>query len=458
MIWQATKLAVFLLAIVAVAFAADFVVDMGEIVRFTFQDREVSMTMPVFAIVIGVLLMGFWLFLYLAGLAVAVIRFVSGDETAISRYFDRNRERRGFDALARGMVALAVGEAREASLQAGRAERDLKRPELTNLVNAQAAELSGNRLRAEEYYKQMLGDDATRVIGVRGLMKQKLEDGDTDTALKLAEKALELRPKHGETISTLLNLQIGQEDWPGVRKTLLASVRAKNLPKAVAKRREAVVALEDARRKLESEDKAGAAKAAAEANRLSPALIPAAVMAATFESDKGHRRKAESILRKAWSANPHPDLAAAFAAIHPDETPSERLKRFQQLLKLNPSFEETRLLKAELLLAADDLAGARDALGSLAEDEPTVRSLALMGAIAKHEGSSEQVVRGWLTRALEAPGGSRWICENCSHVHMSWVAVCENCKAFDSLSWKTPKAGSESRKATPVLALRSMDL
>ncbi|MCY3876070.1 MAG: tetratricopeptide repeat protein [Rhodobacteraceae bacterium] len=458
MIWQATKIALFLLVVVGIAFAADVFIGTGEIVRLSFRGREISMTTPVLALGVVAALVGVWLLLYLAGLAIAVIAFFSGDETAISRYLDRNRERRGFDALARGMVALAVGEAREASVQAGRAERDLKRPELTNLINAQAAELSGNRTRAEEYYKQLLGDGATRVIGVRGLMKQKLEDGDTETALKLAEKALELRPRHGETISTLLKLQLEQEDWAGARKTLLASVRAKNLPRAIAKRREAVVALADARRRLESDDTSGASKAAAEANRLSPSLIPAAVLAARFEKKKGNARKAEAILRKAWSANPHPDLATAFAAIRPDETPTERLRRFQQLLKLNPSFEETRLLKAELLLAAEDLNGARKALGSMAEEEPTVRSLAIMGAIAKSEGSSEQVVRGWLTRALSAPGGARWICESCSHVHSSWAAVCENCKAFDAMSWKTPKAGSDSGDSTPVLALQSIDL
>ena len=40
-----------------------------------------------------------------------MLRFLLGDETAISRYFSRSRERRGFDALSDGMVALASGDA-----------------------------------------------------------------------------------------------------------------------------------------------------------------------------------------------------------------------------------------------------------------------------------------------------------------------------------------------------------
>ena len=40
-----------------------------------------------------------WVLIKVFGLIVAVFRFLNGDETAISRYIDRNRERRGFEAL-----------------------------------------------------------------------------------------------------------------------------------------------------------------------------------------------------------------------------------------------------------------------------------------------------------------------------------------------------------------------
>jgi HemY protein len=44
-------------------------------------------------------------------------------------------------------------------------------------------------------------------------MKQKLDAGDTDTAMKLAEKALALRPRNEEVQTTLLQLQARHEDW-----------------------------------------------------------------------------------------------------------------------------------------------------------------------------------------------------------------------------------------------------
>ena len=72
---------------------------------------------------------------------------------------------------------------------------------------------------------------------------------------------------------------------------------------------------------------AEAHEAAIEANRLSPDLVPAAVMAARslISQDKG--RQAAKLLTKAWDTQPHPDLAAAFAEIAPNETPDARIKR-----------------------------------------------------------------------------------------------------------------------------------
>ncbi len=154
-----------------------------------------------------VLVVLIWLVFKLTGLLIATFKFLNGDETAISRYFSRNRERKGYEALSEGMMALASGEGRLAMAKANRAEKFLERPELTNLLTAQAAELAGDRKTAEMTYRKLLEDDKTRFVGVRGIMKQKLQDGDTDTALLLAQKAFAIKPKHVETQDTLFPIQ-----------------------------------------------------------------------------------------------------------------------------------------------------------------------------------------------------------------------------------------------------------
>ena len=70
-----------------------------------------------------VLVLAALVILKLLGFLGAVLRFLLGDETAISRYFSRGRERRGFDALTDGMLALAAGDPKQAMKQ-GRQGRE----------------------------------------------------------------------------------------------------------------------------------------------------------------------------------------------------------------------------------------------------------------------------------------------------------------------------------------------
>ncbi len=443
MIWSLVRIILFVASVAAIALGASWVIDAGGEVRVAIGTIEFTLTPLAAIIAILLILLAGWLIFRLVGLLMAVVRFLNGDETAISRYFDRNRERKGFNALAEGLMALASGEGRVALAKAAKAEKFLRRPELTLLISAQAAEMTGDTKRAQEYYKKLLADEKTRFVGISGILKQKLAEGDTDTALKLAQKAFALRPRHEKTLDTLFALQSRKHDWKGARQTLQAKLRAKVLPRDVHTRRDAVLALADAREKIEAGDIEEGRIAVLQANRLSPDLIPAAALAAEMLALNGATRKAVAVLKKAWNAQPHPDLAAAFAELQPDETPEERRKRFQPLLKLKPDHPESRMLEAELAIAAGDFAAARKAMGDLAETDPTTRALTIMAAIERGEGSPDEVVRGWLAKALNASRGPQWICTKCHHIHSNWVPICENCEGFDTLSWEVPPPSAE---------------
>jgi HemY protein len=275
-------------------------------------------------------------------------------------------------------------------------------------------------------------------VGVRGIMKQKLADGDTETALQLAERAFALKPKHEETGDVLLQLQAAKEDWTGARQTLSAKLKNGQLPRDVHRRRDAVLALSEAQDVFADGKTIEAREAAIEANRLSPDLIPAAVMAARSYLEQEKPRYATRVLTKAWGVQPHPDLAAGFAAIVPDEDPAARIKRFRALIKQSPDHPESRMLLSELHIANEDFPEARRALGDLVETDPTARSVTLMAAIERGEGASDTIVKGWLARAVTVSRGPQWICENCQHIHAEFQPICGNCNSIDTLSWKTP--------------------
>lgn len=436
MLWSLAKALVFLALVAALTWGATVLSETGGGIRISMLGWEVTLG-PLQAVIAAmVLVIGLWVLLRLVGLSLAVLRFLTGDETALSRYFDRNRERRGFDALSEAMLAQAAGESRVAMARAAKAEKLLGRPELTTLITAQAAQAAGDRARAEQAWRQLLSDERSRFVGIRGLMQLKLDEGDTDKALKLAEKAFALKPKHGETQDVLLKLQAGAQDWHGARATLGAKLKSGALPRDVWRRRDAVLALQEARVLLDENSSIDAREAAIAANKASPDLIPAAAMAARGYIEQGNAKAAARVLRKAWEAQPHPDLAAAFAEIAPEENATARVDRFRTLTSINPDHPETRMLMAELKIAAEDFPAARRALGNLVTEQPTARVLTILAAIERGSGADDAVVRGWLARALTAPRGPQWVCENCQAIHTAWAPICENCAGFDTLVWK----------------------
>lgn len=439
MLWSLLKITIFVGLIAAATLGAGYLMETSGGIRLSVANTEFSLGPLQSVVAVLLLVLALWILFKLVGLLIAVLRFLKGDETALTRYFDRNRERKGYQALSDGLIALASGEGRLAMAKAEKAEKYLHRPELTNLLTAQAAEVAGDHTRAQEVYKRLLQDDRTRFVGVRGIMKQRLAEGDTDTALKLAQKAFELKPRHNEVQDVLLKLQADDGDWAGARRTLDAKLKYGTLPRDVYKRRDAVLALATARNDSGADGVAG--DAAIEANRLAPDLVPAAVLAAETYIKRSRPRYATKVLKTAWDVQPHPDLAAAFARIEPEETPARRIVRFRNLVKSNPDHPESRMLMAELLIADEDFPEARRALGDLVTTHPTARSLTIMAAIERGEGADDSVVRGWLTRALTAPRGPQWICDNCHHLHGAWTPVCGNCHAFDTLAWREPPTG-----------------
>ena len=113
----------------------------------------------------------------------------------LGRNLARRRANQGHRALALGMIAVSAGEPGEARRQAARAQRLIAAPQLTDLLSAQAAHLSGDSQAAGRYFTSLTGDADTAFLGHIGLARLALEDDRNDDALAEAKTALELRPK-----------------------------------------------------------------------------------------------------------------------------------------------------------------------------------------------------------------------------------------------------------------------
>lgn len=398
----------------------------------SFAGYEIAMRTSSLLVVLALLLIVGWL-------AIAIMRHGVMWLFSFAGWAEARRRRNGLDALAKTLIALAEGDGPRASREAERAERLLRNPDLTRLINAQAARLAGDDDRAERYFEEMAEDRDTDYLGMMGLLRAAKRAGQTEQALRLAEQAHALRPKKAEVLEILFDLQKARGDFDGARQSVQALVKAGRLTRDVGDRRRAVLCVADALAREARGDVSGALEQAMGALRLAPGFAPAAVAAGRLLHGRGEKRGAGRRFADAWRVEPHPDLSEAFAKLEPGETPEERLKRFERLFAANPGHPETKLLKAELALASGDADLAARAIGDAVETLPVARAYALRAAIEEAQGADEAVVRGWLAKAATAPRAPRWSCKNCGAATTVWSADCPNCGAFDQLAAPKPR-------------------
>ncbi len=453
MLWLIVRTTLYIALLAAAAWAAMVLIETPGSVEVTWGGKHYAMRPLAAVFAAAVALFGLWVLWNVLSLMVAVFTFFfTGDRTALERYWARRAHKRGLNALTESLIALSSGDGARAAAKARKAEMLLDEPSLTRLVNAQAALMAGNKTRAQHYLEMLSADRKTEVAGVKGLLTLSLDEGDTDRALRLARRAFALQPKESGTQDALLGLQAQTGDWRGARDTVRAKTRSGNLPKDVAARREAVLLLADARVSLEEGEEKRALEAARQANNKAPGLAPAAALATELMAKNDQPRKASRLAIDAWRTAPHPSIAAAFAAIKPDETPDDRRQRFRALIAAAPDHPETRMLEAELELTAERFVDAKAALGDLAEGAPTARACAIMAAIEKGQGAPEAVVRGWLAKALTATRGAQWSCDNCGFIAPDFAPLCPNCDAFDTLTWREIETEAGEHAASAAMA------
>lgn len=391
--------------LLAGGFAFDFLANEPGTITVDYADRLYEITLFEAAILLVIAIVVIMLVVWVAKILYAIFRFILGDENAFGGFFIRSRQKRGIDALSKGMTALAAGDAKTARKKAELAERKLQSPALTRLMNAQAADLAGERQRAATYYKAMMMEPDTAFVGAKGLLQHALADEDADRALKLANQAREIKPKDRDTLEVLYTLQSQKFDWGAARKTLSTQVRAGHVPKLEAATRESALILAQAEDADRLGEKEHARALAIEAAKMDPSNTNAVVMAASQLIATGSKRAASKLVLEGWRAKPSARLAATYAEVEPDEAPAARRRRFETFFTLQPDHPETHFLRAELALTDGDWRAARRAIEALRETEPSARSCAVMAAIARGEGEPDHIVRGWLARALGAPRG-----------------------------------------------------
>ncbi|GLK76790.1 membrane protein [Methylopila jiangsuensis] len=359
--------------------------------------------------------------------------------------FRRNRRRsKGYQAIARGVVAVGTGDARLASKEANDARRLLGKEPLTLVLAAQAAQLSGDRMGAEAAFRAMTESPATRALGLRGLFVEAERRGDQHAAKALAEEAARQSPQAPWAAQALFDFQCAERDWTGALTTLERLTANKLIEKPDAKRRRAVLLTAQAMDGAGA-DPALALRRAKEAHGLAPDFVPAAAIAGRLLAEQGEARKATKIVEATWLKAPHPDLAEVYVHARPSEPARDKLKRAKALSERSGDHPEGLIAVARAAMAAREFGAARAALDKLLSTRPTARVCLLMAELEDLEHGATGASREWLSRALRAPRDPLWVADGvASDV---WEPVSPISGRLDAFVWKTPVEDTRPRIA-----------
>lgn len=402
----------------------------GEVV-LSGGDWQIGVPLPLFAF--GVLIV--------AGIAALLYRFwrsVRRAPAATRDYLHRRQREKGYRALTQGMVAVAAGDAQEASRQARRADNLLGEPPLTMLLSAQAAQLNGDDAAAKRYFTAMLEREETAFLGLRGLLIQAQRNGQSAEALALARRAHTLQPKTAWVLTTLLDLQVAEHLWREALDTLDQAAKQKAIDADRVKRLRATLMLGCSQDAEDAGDHDGALAHARKAHTQHPDYLPASIRSAALSAAAGKRRAALKIIEETWAKTPHPALAALYGQLDKSSDPVKAVKWFEKLLAVNPDHAESHIALSQAMLRAEIWGAARTHLTTAGGEEPSARICRLMASLDEKEHGDMTAARRWLLRATFADPDPAWICSGCGAVADSWVPTCPRCHALGSLDWKVP--------------------
>jgi HemY protein len=437
------RIVLFLVLIALAGAGAAWVADQPGDVVLTWGGFRASPSIPVFVLCLGI----FAILIVLLWSILTVIWRMPG---RMRRRRHDKRHARGRHAITYGLLAIGHGDTALARRHAEAARRHAPNDPLALLLHAQSAQLDGNRDEAQRAFRAMAEREDTRLLGLRGLFIEAQRADDAVGAVMIAEEAIKLSPSSTWASHAVLGFRCARGDWSGALAILDSNLSAGLIDKQDYRRQRGVLLTARAL-ELETMDRDVARESVMEAVKLAPTLVPAAVLAAKFESEAHQVRRAMKVVEAAWLANPHPDLADAYAHVKLGDAARQRLQRVETLAAKTPADKagrvEGQLAIARAAIDASEFARAREVLAPYAND-PTQRVALLMAELERTEHGDGGRARAWTLRAVRARHDPAWTADG--YVSDRWRPVSPVTGRLDAFQWQTPVASLPSDKGTTI--------
>jgi HemY protein len=433
------RIILFLLLIALGAAGAAWVAEQTGDVVLSWGGWRVQTTLPVFVLALGITVVA-------AMMLWAILRTLWRTPERLRRSRRERRQARGRHAVTQGLLAIGHGDSTAARMHAEVARKHAAHDPLALLLHAQSAQLDGDRDGAQRAFRAMAEREDTRLLGLRGLFIEAQRADDPVAAVMVAEEALKLSPSSSWASHAVLGFCCAKGDWAGALKILDNNQSAGLIDKATYRRQRGVLLTARAL-ELEKVDRDLSRESVMEAIKLAPTLVPAAVLASKFESEAHQIRRSMRIVETAWLAQPHPDLADAYAHVKLGDSARQRLVRVQTLAAKAPGHIEGALAIARAAIDASEFTVAREALAPFIA-APTQRVAMLMAEIERTEHGDSGRARAWTLRAVRALHDPAWTADG--YVSDRWRPVSPVSGRLDAFQWQTPVAALPSDRGDAI--------
>ncbi len=410
-------------------------------VKIDFLNYKINMQTGLFA----ALLAGF---VFLVLFTLKVISAVFNAPKNILKIYEADQRKKSFRALTRGLVAVAAGDEKRATRFAAQTKNlwpDLKG--LPLLLEAQAARLRGEEGLAQNRFERLLKDKEAAFLGVRGLLKSALDEGNIERALDFARQAEKQHPKKLWIVEIVYALEIKNRLWTDVLRTnhKLQKLNKDNLEKL--KQDRIAIYLHHHDKAERKGDHKRSRSECETAYKLNPTYIPSALKYAAFLLRDGKHKKCADVVEKAWRQNTHPDLAQIWTRLaptpkgkNPEKDNEQTMAWFEKLIAIKPESAEGHMAAASAAMDLGHWGQAKAYLLTAEKLYPSARVYRLQAIVEQNSTHNDESIHRLMERAGAAFPDKRWVCQETGMIYDEWHAIAKPHGAFNTIKWDVPGA------------------
>ncbi len=358
---------------------------------------------------------GLWIF----SILMRAIQSVLNAPKTIAIYQEKSHHKKGLQALAYGLSAVAAGDIRMADYYTKRVRRFLKNDfGLTALLEGLSARLSGNEKQAHKSFQKLLNHPETSFLGLKALLQTALDKGDLRYARILVERAYDRHPKQSWVLQSYYDLETQSGRYDNALALLKKMVANDVFNKDQVNRERAALY-------LAQHDFAKAYKASSKS-------LPVCLEYLSALAEKNKRRKSINIIQNIWRYHPHSQLLDFWIKYAPKKAisnPNLMASWIEDLYHMNSDSAACALYCGESLVKLRQPDQAKRFINTAITLKPTMRAYQIMHQI--------DPIGGWINNVPNAHPDECWICTRTRKIYSKWQPVSDG-KYFNTIIWTYP--------------------